>query len=574
MAINDCNLVQSTLKQSGHERYGHYDQVMKDTYIIRGHALILVNRFKEAYENYTSASKPDDKVLQALLLLSTKLLESSKEHTETLLTDKLIELSLEYEKQMIKDALSAGVKQKEQSIHAILEDLDPLPLDDVVSLVGSSDISARSLGITIFIDYALQQNQVKNVEEIMSCGGLESILQSLIIHIDGPNDCDIKLINELQFFATKAICDLCSHRSLNAADRIIKNETVPFDQVLDKLSTQIQSHAIDFELSVASISALSYMIGSAGGSHSNIIFDSINMDSIMTMLQSSHSQLDKNCEYITQALYQFANCASPHIKFQFVRNESFVHIMMELSNQSKCMPIKFFAISIIGKICQNPELWGHPEWYQEMSRIIDVTICNRFHFVKNLLSCITTHLKNDRNLAIICVYTLTQLFGFNVARNQFERFGGEDLFCELEQDGLFSAFRGNRYYKMMIEYGDCIGRVLSDCQYLILQDKPFNRVESLRKHLEEFRDLEDSKKMDVVVVADTEKKKKKKRKRKKKIEKNVDGDEEDEILVIEEKREEEKQELIRDPYRLFVTEFERGIFELAKTVGWGESPSH
>jgi hypothetical protein len=530
----------------------------------------LSKQHKEIQTNLGEvATKLQEKNLNALLALSVRIAE----HPNEKLIEKFTEFCLEYERVLIQnkvDATDQDAKLKSMDL------LEPLTLEDICALLGSKDINARSMGAMIFVDYALSRSDALFIEELVTCGAIENLLLS--IQHQPTNEKDRHLIDELKFFATKSIADLCwAPNHFKLRQHIVDNKQVPIATVIDRLIEQIGTN--DPDLVGVSVTTLALLgRGGISGVDHLICIERNGLKAFTILAQKIASNpRDKNAIYVSQAL-AWLSSSDTDIKLEMIRNKSLLAALVQLCYQ-RDITIKCLAMITLGNICQNPEIWGRPALYSEMSVIVDDLVHN--HNVVDLLA--ETVVDDNLELQYNSIVTLTQLLGFQHARTRFDILGGEMLLFDIMVNPQYSAIKDQasksiRFYRTLQDYGDRMGDILlpkfrlnhSQQQQRLVSPSPQPPQPTI------IDDIEDQKKKtnesfdDLMASLEQESPKKKKKEKKKKKKRVTERDVSPIVTPSVTPSYPEKKDSTPDMYRLFINEFSKGMTELATQLCWGD----
>jgi septum formation inhibitor MinC len=527
---------------------------------------MLLKQYERAHLNFEQALDKLDNTHLTVLEALCKRISKDREH----LINKFIDYCHQYEQVLIQDQIDAT----DPNFKDVLE---PLTLEDIVSLVGSKDINARSMGAMIFVDYALSRSDATFIEELVQSGGIDDILRSIQWNGDERH-----LIEELKFFATKALADLCwapNHFPLRL--HIVENENVPVENLIDRLIEQI-SNSSDSDLIGVSVSALALLgRGGISGIDHMICIDRIGLRAFTPLLQKcSHNPRDKNCLYVCQAL-AWLSSSDADIKLEMIKNKVMLESLIRLIKQQWDTNVLSLSLIILGNICQNPEIWGKPSLYDEMSQIVgDLTDGN---YGVLMIDYLVNYLTNE-NLEIQynAIVTLTQMLGFRHARHRFDQLGGEMVLFDLVSVPYAAireqASKSIRFYRTLQDYGDRMGDILlpkfrlNHTQQQQLQNHQSQSPPQSQQQSTPPRPKKKKKEAsidDLLATLQTKKKKKKKVKQKKTQDVIVQTPPSPPSPPSPPPQPDHINENT-DMYRVFINEFEKGMTNLANHLSWGE----
>lgn len=418
---------------------------------------MLSKQYKQAQTNFVQGidrlNTTEDQELNILRTLSSRIVELVEQQYDVVkLIEKFNNYCTQYERVIVQDELS--IVQDDERMKN-LDLCETLTIEDIVSLAASKDVNARTMGAVIFVDYALSRSDATFISEMIASGGIEAILES--IQSEG-ND---HLIEELKFFATKALSDLCwAPNHFEIRSFIVQNEAIPFENIIDRLIQQLTSQ--DNELVCVTVSALA-LLGRGGISDIDymICIEHGAIDALVPLLSKySHQPRDKNCIYIVQAL-AWLSSSDTDIKIEMMKNQVMIESLARLIKQNFDATVKNLSIIILGNICQNPEIWGRPQVYDTLTQIVK-TLTNSPYMIVDLL----VDLFSNQNLEIQynAIVTLTQTLGFKAARERFDFLGGEMILFDLVSASHSiirdQASKSIRFYRTLQDYGDRMGDIL------------------------------------------------------------------------------------------------------------------
>ncbi|KAF0984067.1 hypothetical protein FDP41_007982 [Naegleria fowleri] len=488
-------------------------------YIIKGHALICMRKYKEAYMNFTALLE-----------------QSNMERTKS--SHKCdIDFELLYErKEDVFDSLRTlhglsyhiyEMSKKQNKNKNDLDVLDQSVINIYIYCLASSptDINCRSMGAVLLVDYIasavndynhvmfeyFEKIDLKNKKENKSVleeifeeeeerslilNGIDSILDSLCLWDD----------QELKLFSTRAVTDLCNvDNDCSIRRRIVQYEDGDaLRQIIQQLSL------IDYiipdmgendtqlcELLEASVCALAAIARGGTSDLSRTIYEMNGLIALSPILLQVSKSLATQRPPIIKAVfiaqcYAYLSVENFDIKEAIVSDEKVLLALYKLSLQNIDMEAKNFAIITVGNSCQNPECWGKPLLLKQISEQVNNTLISKGYLellveiIKKKPSATTTSTaagnskKKSSNidaslieLQYNAINTMTGLLGFESGRKRFKKNHGEEILTNIILESKFEALRevsskARTFYITLNDYGDNIS------EYVFTKFKFFN----------------------------------------------------------------------------------------------------